>query len=258
MSNDLRTHIIETLEKGARLDGRKADEYRNVEVTYGVTKNAEGSAKVVIGDTEVIVGVKLAIETPYPDTPDNGNLMVNAELLPLSSPNFDPGPPSIQAIEIARVVDRGIRESKAIDTKKLCIKKAEKVWSVMIDIISINDDGNLFDAASLATIAALKDTKFPKVSKDHEIDYKTKTKDSLPLSKEPIEVTVWKVGDHLIVDPTPDEEKGSDGRLTTASLSDKELCAMQKGGDFPLTSDEIGKMVDLATKKAQDLRSKLS
>ena len=111
----------------------------------------------------MITGVKMAIETPYPDTPDSGNLMVGAELSPMASPEFESGPPSIQAIELARVVDRGIRESKAIDFDKLCIEKGEKVWSVMIDLTPINDAGNLFDVAALSALAAIKNAKFPKL-----------------------------------------------------------------------------------------------
>jgi len=90
----------------------------------------------------VFAGVKLEIGTPYPDTPDEGGLMINTELIPLSNPEFESGPPGIQAIELSRVVDRGIRESKAIDMKKLCIEPKEKVWTVIVDIIPINDEGN--------------------------------------------------------------------------------------------------------------------
>ncbi len=118
MNEFLKSHIVKWFEKGKRYDGRALDEYRPVVVEYGVTKNAEGSARVKIGDTEVIAGVKLSVEKPYPDTPKDGNLMVGAEPLPLSSPDYEAGPPNEESIEVARVVDRGLRESKAIDTKK--------------------------------------------------------------------------------------------------------------------------------------------
>ena len=142
-------HLMKCLNKNTRSDGRKLAEYRPVAVKYGFSKSAEGSANVRIGDTEVLVGVKLGIEKPYSDTPDRGNLMVNAELRPLSNPKFEPGPPGDQAVELARVVDRGIREAKAIDVKKLCIKEGEKIWMVFIDIYPLNDDGNLVDASVL-------------------------------------------------------------------------------------------------------------
>ena len=253
MTAELRNHVIEFLEKGFRFDGRKPLDYRKITVEYGISKSAEGSARVKIGETEVLAGVKMSVEKPYPDRPDEGTIMVNAELLPLSSPEFESGPPGIQAVELARVVDRGIRESKAIDFKKLLIKKAEEAWIVNIDIITINDAGNLLDAASLAALAAIKDTKMPKY-KDGAVDYKEKTKSALPLEKEPIEVTVIKIGDHFIVDPLPEEEKVLDARLTVASTKDGRICALQKGGLSPLALEEIMKMINIALDKIKDIR----
>ncbi len=257
MKEENKNYIIKYLKEGRRFDGRKIDEFREVEIEYDISKSAEGSARVKIGGTEVLAGVKMAIESPYPDTPDQGNLMVGAELLPLSNPEFESGPPSIDSIELSRVVDRGIREAKAIDTKKLVIEKGEKVWSIMIDIVPINDEGNLFDAAGLAAIAALKTTKFPEY-KDDKIDYKKKTNKNLPLNKVPIPITILKIGEYFIVDPSIEEQKNIDARLTVTTTSDGQLCALQKGGDMPLTSEDIEKMMDLAILKSGNLRKILS
>ena len=250
-------HILKMYLKGLRYDGRKLLDYRPVIVESNISAMAEGSARVKIGETEVLAGVKLAIEEPYPDTPDQGKLAVNAELMALSNPEFEPGPPGDQAIELARVVDRGVRESKMIDMAKLCITAGEKVWAVMIDICTINDAGNLLDAAALASIVALKNTRFPKVDENGFVQYDVKTEKHLPLLKIPIEVTVLKVGDYFIVDPTTEEEKNIDARLTVALSDDNHICAMQKGGDVPLSIEEIGSMVDIAIKKIAELRKKL-
>jgi len=261
MNQELKNHVLELLQKDLRLDKRKSLEYRKpIKVEYGVSKSAEGSARVQIGETIVVAGVKLSIDKPYPDTPEQGCLSVGAELLPMSNPEFEPGPPGIQAIEIGRVVDRGIRESKSIDLKKLCIKAGEKVWFISIDICPINDDGNLFDAAALSALAALKDTKLPKLEKIEDtyiINYKEKTKESLPFSKEPVSVTVLKIGDKFIVDPTTEEEKIYDARLTVATTEKGELCAMQKGGEEPLTVEEIDQMIGIAVDKTKELRKAL-
>src|SRR3989344_3156166 len=156
--------IAELAKQNKRLDGRSLTEYRKpITIETDISWTAEGSAKVQIGNTVVMAGVKLALEKPDNDTPEEGGMMVNAELLPLSSPDYEPGPPGIKAIELARVIDRGIREAKAVDMKKLCIKVGEKAWFMTIDIITINDDGNLSDAAGLAALAALKSARFPKV-----------------------------------------------------------------------------------------------
>ena len=257
MHGELRSHIISLLSAGTRLDGRKLTEYRKpIEVEEGVTKTAEGSARVKIGETDVIVGVKLEVGEPYPDTPNEGTIIVGAELLPLSNPEFELGPPGIQAIELARVVDRGIRESKAIDFKKLCIEDGKKIWMVIIDICPINDAGNLFDASSLAAMAALKNTKFPAFDGE-KVDYKQKTGKKLELEKVPMAVTVIKIGDKFIVDPDTEEEKAIDARLTVSSIEDGTLCALQKGGDSPLTMEEIDKMLDIGVEKGKELRKYL-
>lgn len=256
MNEANRSHFLNAIKQNTRADGRKNDEYREIKVETDVIANAEGSARVTIGDTVVLAGVKVALETPYPDTPDQGNFMVNVELLPLSNPDFEVGPPSIDAIELARVTDRGIRESKAIDTKKLCIKKGEKVWGIVVDICPVNDAGNLFDASALAALSAIKDAKFPKTTEEDDvllIDYKEKTKESIPLVKKPISVTVWKLGDNFIVDPTLDEQKLYDARLSVCVAEDGNLCALQKGGEDPFTLEQVEKMIDLALKKAKDL-----
>jgi exosome complex component RRP42 len=256
MNEDLKSHIISSLDKGIRLDGRKLDEYRKVKVESGVYKTAEGSARVKIGQTEVLAGVKLAVEEPYPDIPDQGTIMVNAELLPLSNPDFESGPPDIWSIEVARVVDRGIRESKAIDMKKLCIEKGKKCWMVGIDVVPVNDNGNLLDASALAAMAALRDAKFP-TYKDETVDYKKMTNKKINLTKIPVAVTVLKIGNNFVVDPTYEEEKVLDARLTVATTDDGKLCALQKGGEKPLSTENIKKMVDIGIKKGKELRSYL-
>lgn len=252
-----RDHVLQALEQNVRFDGRKLTEYRQVKIEYGVSNTAEGSAKVTIGNTVVIAGVKLGLEKPYSDTPTKGNLMVGVELLPLSSSKFESGPPSMDAIELARVVDRTIRESQAVDVESLCVTPGEKVWSVMCDLCTINDDGNLFDACSIAALAALKNTKFPVVKEDGGVDYKTKTDKSLTLSKFPIAITVWKIGDQLLVDPLVGEQDVYDARLTIGTLEDGTVCAFQKGGEGTLLAQDVKDMMDLAFEQASYVRKQI-
>ncbi|MEK6758091.1 MAG: exosome complex protein Rrp42, partial [Nanoarchaeota archaeon] len=250
--------IREYLKEGKRFDGRKLEEFREIIIEPGVSKNAEGSARVRLGNTEVVVGVKMGVSEPYADSPDDGNLMVTAELLPLSSPRFEIGPPKFQAIEIGRVIDRGIRESKFIQFDKLCIKKGEKVWTVFVDIYSINDDGNLLDAAGLGAVAALKLAKIPKYDeKTEKVLFGELTDNPLPLSKEiPISLTIHKIGNSLIVDPTREEEDLSETRVTIGS-SNGVVSSMQKGESKELEVEEFKKILDLIEKVEKDISKKL-
>ncbi|KHO45871.1 MAG: exosome complex component RRP42 [archaeon GW2011_AR3] len=251
--SDEKKHILESLNLNLRYDGRKLTDYRAIVVEKNVVKNAEGSARVKIGNTEVIAGVKMSLEKPFPDTPDEGMLMVGAELLPMSNPEFELGPPGIQAIELARVVDRGIRESKSVDLKKLAVAPGEKVWGANIDIVSINDEGNLLDASALAAIAALQEVKFPELDGD-KVNYKKLTTKTLPMKITPVSVTVSKIGNHLLVDPSTEEERSVDARLTVALTEKNIVCAMQKGGDMPITDKDVDAMITLAMEKSRELR----
>ncbi len=250
--------IKKYLTENKRFDGRKLEEFRDIKIETDISKNAEGSARVKIGKTEVLVGVKMDVSEPYPDSPNKGNLMVTVELLPLSSSRFEYGPPRFPAIELGRIIDRAIRESKFIDVEKLCIKKGEKVWTVFIDIYSINDDGNLLDAAGIGAIFALKDAKIPKYdSKEEKVIYGEWSDKKVPLSKNiPISITIHKIGDKFLVDPTQEEEDISETRVTVGGFNGN-ISSMQKGEEGSLSIEEINKILDLSEKVRNDVFKKI-
>jgi len=249
-------YIRKMVEEGGRIDKRPFDKFREVTVEKGVIKTAEGSARVKIGNTHVIAGIKMSVGTPFPDTPDEGILIVNAELSPIASPKFEPGPPSEDAIETARVIDRGIRESKAIDVDKLCIEPGEKVWIVNVDVHVLDHDGNLIDAGGLAAIAALLDTKIPKYEDERAV--KGETTGPLPVTDTPIPVTITKISNNLLLDTNVEEEEAMDARITIASNKDSNLCAMQKSGDSYFTTEELKKAVDWSIERGKELRALLT
>lgn len=253
---NFKRYVTELSEKGIRSDGRKLLEFRKpINIEYDVSENAEGSATVTIGKTRVVCGIKMNVGEPYPDRPDEGTMIVSAEFAALSSPDFEPGAPGEASIELARIVDRGIRESGAIDVKKLCIKSGEKVWFVFIDIYVQNHDGNLIDAAALAAIAALMHSKFPKLKDDETIDYKEHTKEKLPTAHKPIACTLTKIGTKIFLDASVDEENVSDARITITSDENQNINALQKGGTTGMSPEEIDTCVDIALEKAKELRS---
>lgn len=125
---------------------------------------------------------------------------------------------------------------------------------IFIDIYPINAGGNLFDACGLVALAALRDAVFPKLDGNNKIDYSTKTKSKIPLTKLPISCTVWRVHNEFLVDPTLEEELASNARLSVVYTDDGNICAMQKGGDSPLTSEEISTILDIVEEKSKELR----
>jgi exosome complex component RRP42 len=249
--------IEKLIEKAKRLDGRGLNDYREIKLEQGLIEKAEGSARILLGKTEVLVGVKVETGTPFSDTPNDGVMTVNAELVPLASPTFEPGPPDENSIELARIVDRGIRESKAIDTKKLCIEPGKKVFVVFVDVYVLNHDGNLIDASALAAVAALMNTKMPNYEvKDGEIVIK-QGYTQLPMKSHPITVTLGKINNKLLVDPWLEEEQVMDARLTMAFNDEGNICATQKGGAGSFTQQQISEGMKLAQEKAAELRKKM-
>jgi exosome complex component RRP42 len=248
---EIRTaHVLELAASGKRLDGRGADDYRTVSVEPGFIATADGSALVRLGDTVVAAGVKLELGKPFPDTPNAGVLTTNAELVPLSSPTFEPGPPQPGAIEVSRVVDRAIRAAEAIDLTRLCVTPGEKTWVCYVDVHVLDHSGNLIDAAMLAGVSALAHATVPaKRFGVAEADY------ALDVQHLPVECTFVRLGDTIVVDPTFDEEQAAQGRLTIATDELGRVVAMQKGLVGAFSPDDVRSLVARALAHGDRLRA---
>ncbi len=262
VSNLTRDFLQKMMQEGKRFDGRGLLETNNLTIEYEVSNKAEGSARVKLGKTEVIAGIKMSPGDPYPDSLDKGNLIVSGDLLPLASPRFEMGPPGFAGIEMPRLVDRIIRESKIIDLKKLIIGDGKKVWNVFIDIYPINDDGSLIDAASIACVAALHNATIPILDENGRVDFEKKGKEKIPLAKGilPISITFYKLGNSILIHPTREEEEACDAKITfgASMFGDKlMLNSCQKGWPTTLSSEEINKMMDEIGKIYEDLSKKL-
>lgn len=251
-----RSQMNELLSRGMRVDGRGLTDIRELSIQTNVIEKAEGSARVKLGNTELIAGVKVNLGTPFPDTPDKGLLVVSAEVLPLASPYAEPGPPDESTIELARVADRGIRESGMIDVSKLVLVEGKHVYAVFVDVSILNVDGNLFDATSYAVVASLLTTRIPKYTLDDK-GQPVKTEETMPLPIQtlPVSVTMARIGDHLIVDPTAEEEALMDARITFVCDDRGNICAGQKGMPGSLTQQQVLQAASTARLKGGETRA---
>ncbi|MDD4251090.1 MAG: exosome complex protein Rrp42 [Candidatus ainarchaeum sp.] len=248
--------VVSLARDGKRLDNRQLDEMREIKIETGMSENAEGSTIVTLGNTKVIAGLKIEIGTPYPDNQDEGSISIGAENLPLAHPDYESGRPDDDEVEVARVVDRAIRESKAIDFKSLCIIKGEKVWVGYLDFYALNGDGNMFDAGSIAALVTFNNAKMPKLDAEnriimHEYDGKLK------LSRKPLLTTFVKVGGKILLDPTYLEEKAAEARFSVGTTEDGFISAMQKGVGGSFNKEEVSYMIDLAFKNSDKIRKQI-
>lgn len=250
LSRITKEYIQNLATEGKRVDARPFDQYRPLRIRVGHISKAEGSAEVWLGHTRVLAGIKLTPGTPYADTPDSGVLSTAAEMNPLAAPDFEAGPPDPEAIELARVVDRGVRESGVIEFKKLCITPGEKVWMVFLDLHVLDYDGNLFDACSIAALCAVLSAKVPNVR--HKISEKDVP---LPTIQPPISCTAVKIGKAIMIDPNLDEDLVFDARLTVACDEEGSIRAMQKGGNGSFTVPEVQTVIRMSQNSGALIRA---
>jgi len=246
--------LISMLKKGLRSDQRDLVSPRNITIEVGVIEKANGSALVKLGKTQVLVGIKIEPGKPFPDTPDEGVLQVNSELVPMASPVFEPGPPDENAIELARVIDRSLRDPKAIDLKSLVIRPGEKAWVLWVDVYVLDYDGNYFDASMLGVMAALMNTKLPEYEETESgelIVHRDKLTTPLKLNKRVVLVTTAKIGDYIVVDPNLDEELIADARLTLAFDEEGNVVGAQKSSIGGYTRSELSRAIEVSRKASQ-------
>jgi exosome complex component RRP42 len=246
----------EALSRGKRLDGRDFSEMRQLEIETDIIKKANGSAKVKLGDSEVIAGVKVETGEPFEGLENKAALIVSAEVLPTASPYIEPGPPDEEVVELARVVDRGVRESEMIDLEKLVLVPGKVVYTIFVDCSVLNADGNLFDATSYATVAALLSSNLPIFEMQDEKIVDTGRTKRMPVKTIPVSITTARIGDHVLIDPSAEEEACMDCRITITT-DDEGFCAIQKGHAGSFIPDQIKKAAETATIKGAEVRARL-
>ena len=139
----------------ARADGRKLTSLRPITIETGVSKFAEGSARVSFGDTQVLCLATLQESVPK-HLEGKGTGWVTAEyaMLPRSTPERSQresiaGRPGGRTFEIQRLVGRALRA--AVDLKALGPR------SVIVDCEVIQADGGTRTAAITGGWVALAD-----------------------------------------------------------------------------------------------------
>ena len=254
-----KNYIKSNLKKGERIDGRGLWEYRDFKIESDIIASAEGSADVLLGDTRIITGLKYDVGTPFPDLPNEGVCTVMAELLPLASPLFERGPPDEQSIELARVVDRGIRHADCVQTKKLCIKEKEAVYILFVDMYVINHAGNLIDAGGVGALTALISAHVPEgIIGENGLEWTGKYLTGETLIKElPLVTTYGKIDDIIFLDPNLPEELVSEGRISISTTESK-ITSIQKSGVATFSIEEIKMLCKDSMEKSKKLRKELN
>ncbi|EPQ58884.1 hypothetical protein GLOTRDRAFT_69878, partial [Gloeophyllum trabeum ATCC 11539] len=213
-----RIYLERFLAENVRPDGRNVDQWRDVTVNVGSITTADGSSLVRVGDTTIVCGVKAEIAEPELDYPEEGYIVPNLDLPAICSPRFKPGPPSEEAQVLSDRLNEAFLASGIVDTSSLSIRSGKAVWVLYIDATCINYDGNAFDAALIAMVAALRNTRLPRATYDEDTGRTIcSRKESIPLrvNSSPLSMSFGIFeSSHLLADPTSFEEPLLDTTVT--------------------------------------------
>jgi len=254
-----KNYIIQNLRKEERFDDRGLWDYRKISIKHDIIASAEGSADVSLGKTRIVTGLKYEVGEPFPDMPNEGVCTVMAELLPIASPLFERGPPDEQSIELARVVDRGIRHADCVQTKKLCIEANKAVYILFIDMYVLNYAGNLIDAGGISALTSLISSHIPEGKMEEgKLVWTGKYLDGEYIVKElPLVLTYGKIDNMIFLDPSLPEELICDGKISISVTEDK-ITSIQKSGEATFSFDEIKMLIKKSMEIGKKLRKDLN
>ena len=144
-----------------------------------------------------------------------------------------------------------LTESKCINENDLCIKEGKLVWVLYIDLICLNNDGNVQDACCLAMISALKSVKLYEM--DYDLDEnkilikKPLNIIGLKLYSEPVCTTLFSLEDNILLsDPNKQEEDFMRAFIIICTIDKSRICLIRKYGGLPLTSEQVNLCIERA------------
>ena len=235
-------------------DGRPLQQSRPITVTDGAITSADASSLARVGQTAVLATVILEVATPLATAPEEGFLDVNVQLSPICSEKYSFSPDSTPALCLADFLTRAVDGSGMLDRTALCIEKGQCVWMLRVDVVCLDDAGNLWDAALVAIATALLNLRLPAtrvaprdaagasggaggVQQRVTVSRRDSEASTLPLVCVPISLTFAMLDGALLVDPTADEEPLVDALFTLVVRSDdmRRLCLIRKPGGAPTT-----------------------
>lgn len=238
---------------GVRSDGRAPTAARRQTITTSSIATAVGSSMVKLGRTTAVAGVTASLAPPVPTASDlsAGTLTITVHVPPLAG---GPTSGSSGATGSARDADVAalaafVRENTLpfIDLPALCVEASLLVWHLSLSLYILDHDGNTFDAALLAAVAALHDTRLPKArliddlpasdpdfDEDDDSGILAVVSDDRPVRLSipdfALSATFAVFDTHFLLDPSREEELVAHARITIVLRANGELRAVQKPG----------------------------
>ncbi|KAL3990412.1 3' exoribonuclease family domain 1 protein [Acanthocheilonema viteae] len=213
LSEAEKVFIIHGAQEGLRADGRSPYDYRPVIVQTGVLATTNGSARVRIGSTDLLIGVKAELINVENIALHRNRLNFFVDCSANATPLFAGRGGEEFAGELSAALDAAYDNNYVLPDLKKLILSPMHAWKLYVDIVLLQCDGNVIDAAALGVKAALKDTEISQVivRPADEGKYTIDLPDDntiwkLDVSRVPLFVSVNRLGSAKIVDNSLAEE----------------------------------------------------
>uniref|UniRef100_A0A914QP31 Ribosomal RNA-processing protein 42 n=1 Tax=Panagrolaimus davidi TaxID=227884 RepID=A0A914QP31_9BILA len=226
-----KVYAVDGINQGLRNDGRELMDFRPIVVEFDVMPNTHGSARVRLGQTDLIAAIKLKMRQ-VTDTEDFSNRIdFYVTCSAVASPDFAGKHGDDCAQRIASLLRKAYRNDFILpELKKFKLSK-DRYYQTKVDILILQYDGNAVDAASIAAKAALSDLKFiipTMIARDKgktvpQLPGKARSQiQTLDISNVPMIVTLNSFGDNIFLDATLEEEQCVGGVLHVGVIPLKE------------------------------------
>ena len=250
ISNIEKEFLIDQLMNGERSDNRLFDDYR--EITFEKLEQ-NGQCQVTLGETKVMCNIFSSLITPSPEKQSEGLILFNVDASNLRHPaEHQNNLEEINEIRnrINNLLEKSLKETKAIDTFTLCVVPGLAVWKITVNIILLNHDGNIFDCSYLACLCSWMTYKIPFIyNVGNKIELKEDSKFiHLPILHVPICITSAKIGQIIVVDPNALEERNSNGLMLICSNRFNKICFVHTYNSTQLESKEVLEMLNFGKK----------
>lgn len=245
-----REYHSQLVSKGQRADGRTMEEIRELKLEIDAIRTADSSSLVKLGNTSIVCGCTSQILKMTSKSEEIDEIKIKVELPPICS-SFIAHWTQNTAQLLTKTLKNILEDSNAIDKQSLHIPDSDYYWSVDVEVICLNYDGCLIDAALMAILSALKSLKLS--AKIADISDKF-----FELYNTPICSTFAMIGDRIICDPSLEEETVAQSTFSVVIDPDtNQICHITKVGGKSLTANDLAKCIQLAKTRASQLKEKI-
>lgn len=135
-------------ESGKRTDGRTQDELRNVQITVGVVKNADGSAFIEFGKNKILAAVygPREVHPKHMALPDRCVLRCRYHMSPFSTDTRKNPAPSRREVEISKVM------REALEPALILVDYPRAAIDVYVEVLQ-SDGGSRCAGITAASVA---------------------------------------------------------------------------------------------------------